>query len=330
MRRFTSFILIFSIFGLIFWLPTSSFCQRRGAGQQIGTVDFRLLLLLHPTMAKYNPKLQSFKLSSGQTSAAQISKRRKEHQKRINDLEQQTRRLKGKIAEEYKIYERKMSRISDSYLSKMKDDLATAAAALETQTYNLNKRMLETKHKSYLRMLGDQLAGVNDELASLKKVSYKEGYSTPEESRKQFIAILNETRQYVQSIARKKGIEIVLNSSFKRSFALRDKSPSRKTLPPGQSYANILAAPFLEPTAPEDRQNMDRYVSGYYSGISDQVNSYVRYESTILAPFTDFFVDTDILMGGVDLTAEVLAAIFNRYKVNENIGNVIIKAVTTR
>jgi hypothetical protein len=35
-------------------------------------------------------------------------------------------------------------------------------------------------------------------------------------------------------------------------------------------------------------------------------------------------------MGGVDLTAEVLAAIFNRYKVNENIGNVIIKAVTTR
>jgi hypothetical protein len=281
-------------------------------------------------MAKYDPELQSFKLLSEHASAAQLSKRRKDQQQRINDLEQRTRRLQAKITEEHKIFGRKMSRISDSYLSKMKNDLATAAAALETQTYNLNKRMLESKHKSQLRMLGDQLAGANDQLASLKKVSYKEGYSTPEESRKQFIAILNETRQYVQSIARKKGIEIVLNSSFKRSFALRDKSPSRKTLPPAQSYANILAAPFLEPTAPEDRQNMNRYVSGYYSGITEQVNGYVKYESTILAPFTDYFVDTDVLMGGVDLTAEVLAAIFKRYNVNDNIGNVIIKTVTTR
>lgn len=327
MRKMLSVFMLFFLYVFLL-LPTNLYAQRRSASQLIGTVDFRVLILLHPAMAKYEPNKKAFKIDSSKVAASQVEKRQKENQQRIRDLTTQTRRFQALMTEQHRNYEREMTRLSNNYLEKMKGNPATATAALESQTYNINRKLSETNHRAKLRMLGDQLAAATDHLTQLQRTAHHVGFSTPEETKQQFAAILAEVRQFVQQTAAQKGIEIVLNSGFRRSFSMSDQSQGR-TVPPGHSYETILSSPYQTPQG-ETQHFVNEYIVGYYANIADQTKDWLRYESSILAPFAGDFVDTDIIMGGTDITAEVLTALFRRYQINENIGNAIIRAAVTR
>lgn len=302
--------------------------QRRSATNLMGTVDFRTVIMLHPGMANYDANKQAFKSEAAQGSAAQIEARRKEHQRSMEELTSQARRLQANMTAHHKLYEREMTTLSNTYLEKMKQNLATAAAAVVSQTYNVQRNLAETQHKSRLRATGDQLAAVNEQLTRLQKLSYHVGFTDPDETKKRFAAIVNETRQFVQQVAFQKGIEIVLNSGYKRTFLLSDENAQKRYIPPGLAYGDILNSPF----SPDDerKKDMNSFIAGYYANITDLTKDWLKCENTVIAPFSKDFVDSDIIMGGTDLTAEVLTALFKRYRINENIGRAVINAATAR
>jgi len=324
MRRISAVLLVtFFIFSCI-----SAYAQRRSASHLIGTVDFRAVIMLHPGMGNYDAGRQAFKADGSAATAAQTESRRKSHQERIEELSSQARRLQANITAHHRLYEREMTTLSNAYLDKMRQNLATAAAAVVSQTYNVQRQLAETQHRSRLRATGDQLAAVSDQLAKLQKLSYHAGLTDPEETKKRFQALVSEAKQLVQQVAVQKGIEIVLNSSYKRAFSFSESTARKLFVPSGLAYGDILNTPYN----PDDERKKDinSFIAGYYANISDLTRDWLKYESSVLSQFTADFVDSDIIMGGVDLTADVLAALFKRYRINENIGRAVIQAATAK
>jgi AraC-like DNA-binding protein len=241
-----------------------------------------------------------------------------QHKGEIESLTAQARLLQGRIHELQRNFNREIDRISSNYLDGL-DTLATGPRALKRQQYELSKNHAETSFNAKLHALGAQLSQAEERLNRLEKIAYHVGYTDPETTQKQFLAIINEIRQYTQQIANQKGIEVVLNSKSRELKALKNENP---VLAPDLDYEKIFRQPF-----PNEIRNDSAAISGYYQNITSLAQNWLSHGSDILQPFSNQIIDNDIFIGGTDLTVEVLAAIFRTYKVDSNIGNAVIQAI---
>lgn len=324
MSRFFLKVALLICLSCMIYSGNELFAQRRSA-TLIGTVDFRALLLLHPTMMDYSPEKQAFKVDVSQSPDRQNEAKSIEHQKHIEDLRSRSIRLQAQITEQHRNHEKEMTKLSGNYLDRIKDNIATAAAAVESERYNRSRTAKETSYRAQLRSLGDQLANVSKELQQLERISYHEGYTTPEETKKYFRAILAEVKQYVQHIASQRGMGIVLNNSYQRTLRRTGSEGNPMAINSDNEYRNIFRLPLQTAEGGSGHQ----LHSGYQQTVADMTKNWLDLTDTVLMPFTDTIIDADIIVGGTDITSDVLTAIFRQYRLNENIGVAVIRAATS-
>lgn len=299
--------------------PFPTFGQA-ASGVLIGHVDFRALVLLHPSMMGYDTQRSAFRVEPSKTALPQQAERRSQEQKqRLEELESEVRELRAKITELHRNYTRDVTELNDRYMQGV-IDLATGPAGMKRQQFELDKVHLDSTYQAKLQAASGRCVAATEELERLQNISLSPGYTTPEETEARFNAIVKELRQLVQAVAARRGIQIVLNSSFRRS--LRRELPSRETEDPVElSYQKIFTTPFTREVG-----TSHDFTAGYYENIISMTRNWLDHGYRILKPAKSSFIDSDIICGGIDLTGEVLSTLFTTYKLNQNIGAAVIKA----
>ncbi|OQA06690.1 MAG: hypothetical protein BWY66_01743 [bacterium ADurb.Bin374] len=311
-------ILLFVCFSLLQW-PFTAFAQGAG-GALIGKVDFRALVLLHPSMFGYDTEKSAFLVEPSKAKLPQQIERRSQEQKqRVEELENEIRALRAKITELHRNYTRDVTELSDRYTTGIVE-LATGPAGMKRQQFELDKAQLDSTYQAKLQSASGRCVAATEELENLQQISLTPGYTTPEETEARFNVIVKEVRQVVQSVAARRGIQIVLNTSFQRS--LRNVRTTRESEEPiDLSYQKIFTTPFTREVG-----SSHDFTAGYYENIISMTRNWLDHGSRILKPAKSSFIDSDIVCGGIDLTGEVLTTLFASYKLNQNIGAAVIKA----
>lgn len=310
-----------SLFAIIIMLLVPLICNSNLYGAPttlIGKIDLKAVVLLHPAMRSYDPYTQAFKVDAAKVSPALMKQKAEEHKGDIEKLQAQSRLLLGRIHELQRNFNREMDKLSNNFLDGL-ESLATGPAALKRKQYSLTKDRTEASFNAKLQALGAQLTQTDERLAKLEKISYQVGYTDPETTQKQFTAIINEIRQFTQQIANQKGIQVVLNS---KSREIKSFANNATIIAPELDYDKVFRMPF-----PNDIRNDSAAIGGYYQNVTSLASNWLAQGTNILSPFSGQMLDNDIFIGGTDLTAEVLAAVFRNYKVDKNIGNAVIQAI---
>ncbi len=318
MKRQNKKIVFYLVVGLL--LSLGSCVESRAAAKVlIGKVDLKALVLLHPGMRSYNPYLQAFRVDPAKVSTSVANQKSEEQHREIDELNARIRLLEGRLHETRRNYNREMERIAKQYLDKI-DTLATGPRALKRKEYDIAQNRTDASFNAKLQSYSAQLEQAEDRRSKLEKVAYHVGYTDPETTQKQFAAIINEIRQYTRQIAANKGIEVVLNSKSRELKATLQAQS--QVLAPDLNYDKLFAIPF-----PNEIRNDSAAINGYYQNITSLAANWLGHGTSILEPFSTQMLDNDIFIGGVDLTVEVLAAIFRSYKIDNNIGNAVIQSI---
>lgn len=286
---------------------------------QIGKIDLKSVVLLHPGMRNYDPYKQAFKVDPLKVPQELMKQKAKEHKEEIHTLKAESRLLRGRIHELRRKHDRDIDKLLTNYLDEI-ESLATGPRALKRKKYEIAKNLTESAFYAKLRSLGIKLDQTDSRISKLERISYNVGYTDPEETQKRFNAIINEIRQYTSQIASQKGIDVVLNSKSRDLKYLIKKE--RIVLAPDLDYAKIFNMPF-----PENLKTDSAAVAGYYQNLTTLAANWLHHGSKILQPFSAEILENDIFIGGTDLTAEVIAKIFRRYKIDAHIGNAVIQSL---
>ncbi len=296
---------------------TSVYAQRSRDIAYVGKINLKAVVMLHPAMTSYDPGMQAFKVDSSQSSQQQTQQKASRHQAELDELSSQIRALQGRINETHRNYERQVEELSTRYLHGI-DELATGPAAMQRQEYTVDQNKASASYHEKLTALGAQLSTAEEKYDRLSRIAFNVGYTEPDETRRKFAAIINEIRQYTQQIATQKNVQVVLNTSLSSVLA----RSREQVVVPDLDYGKIFAIPF-----PRDIANDSAAIAGYYSNISSMAANWLSHSDKVLEPFKVAMLENDVFIGGVDLTAEVLAAIFKAYKIDPNIGNAVIQSV---
>ncbi len=296
---------------------TAIYAQRSRDIAYVGKINLKAVVMLHPAMTSYDPGVQAFKVDASKVPQQQMQQKASQHQAELNELASTIKSLQGRISETHRNYNRQVEELSSRYTDGI-EELATGPAAMRRQDYVVDQGKAESAYHAKLTALGAQLSTAEEKHDKLSRIAYTVGYTEPEETRRKFSAILNEIRQYTQQIATQKNVQVVLNTSLSSVLArTRDA-----VVAPDLDYGKIFSVPF-----PREISNDSAAVAGYYGNISNMAANWLSNSDKVLEPFKAAMLDNDVFIGGVDLTPEVLAAIFKAYKIDPNIGNAVIQSV---
>ena len=301
-------------------LPASLKAQRSREIALIGKIDLRAVLLLHPVMASYDPEKLAFKVDTSRVSPQLQQQKAGQHQASIDSLSAEIKSIQAKMQEFRRNHTRKMQELSAQYLDKV-EEIATGPAGMRRQQYLIDSNRAEATFNARLQALSGQLSLAETRLDRLTRISYHVGYTDPEETQRKFLAVLNEVRQITQQVAAQKNVQVVLNSSLSAMTGGIERS--QPVMPPELDYGKVFNVPF-----PREIANDAAAVAGYYGNITSMAGNWLFHGDKVLSPFKGILLANDVFIGGVDLTGEVLVAIFKNYKIDANIGNAIIQAIS--
>ena len=311
----TTFVFVLVLFGM---LPFTAALARTPA-PQIATVDLATLLALHPAMASYDPNMQAFKVTRPRQQFAQDKSRlAAENFRKIESHRARIKALESQIGAEQQRY------IRDEAQQKTEFDttvvrLATEAVRLHLQAFRNKEAEARLKHVAKLRSLKLQIDQLNRQIENENAEMLSDRFSTPTETSQRFMQILAEVRQYAQLAATSKNISVVLDSSSS-SLQVPDADTRRTTLPGDVDFSEVFTRPQLSPiTLSSDEAS----VQGYYNLRRDKAIIWHNHRAQILAPFRNELSNTAVLVGGTDLTLEVLSAILKNYRVDQAVQSIL-------
>lgn len=286
----------------------------------IGKINLQAIILLHPAMKSYSPNKMAFQLDTSMMSKSLVKAQEQERQNKINELENIGKQLASDIVAEHRNHDALLLKMSKLYLSDI-EKLATGSAIFKRKRYTIEEDQAEATHRGRLVSLSSQLRANEKKIERLIRVRGGVGYANPEDSAKKMREIISEIRKYTKSIAAKKGINIVLNSS---KNILEEEKRLSSSVPDEIAYSKVFQNKF-----PKKLLTDSAAVSGYYSEVYSIAHNWLVHGDNILRPFSAQLTNTDVFIGGVDLTSEVIAAIFKAHRIDKNLTNVVIKAATT-
>ena len=313
-------LVLFFVFCFVL-LTGSVFAQRSGV--YIGKLDVRTVFLLHPSMISYSPEKQAFKVTRDAVAQQKAKREASSNQEEVRRLNALMKSISAKITEEEKIYQKKLNTLNERYLSNI-TELATGEAAMNRMSYKMDSSNAEVSHNAKLTALYAQYSDAEEKVLKLTQVDFSEGYTTPDETEKRFIAILNEIKSYTQRAADQKGVSIVLNTSYKRAVSGDFNKSSNGYVPDSMALGAIFNTNF-----PQELAKDEAAISGYYSNISTLTQNWLYNCDPFDGKFKNSMLENDVFIGGVDLTSDVLAALFKAYKLDPNISNAVIKAAVS-
>ena len=291
----------------------------RTPAPQIATVDMASLVAMHPAMAAYDPNMQSFKVTRPRQQFIQDkSSLAADKAKKIEELRARMRQLESQITAE------RQRQIRDEAQQKIDFDksmakLATEAVRLHLQVFRNKEAEARQRNVARLRSLKLQIDQIDRQIENENAEMLADRFTTPAETRQRFLQILNEIRQYAQVSAASRNITIVLDSGGS-SFPQMQQQTGQSSLPGDIDYAEVFEKPLLSPiTLSSDEAS----VQGYYNLRRDKAIVWHNNRSSILAPFRNELANTAVVVGGIDLTIEVLNAILKNYRVDQTVQSIL-------
>lgn len=325
-KRMTNFLLLAIILGAT--TCSISYAQRRGNINAIGMVDLRAVVMLHPSMADYNAYERAFRVDRTKTSEHLLKSQTEAQKKEITRMKADVKRLQAKLAELKSNFDRRMDSMSTKYGDKAHSLTEPGALEVATIEYEMEKQDIETKYLANSRHTSNRLAMLSGRLELQTRLSKLEGYTQPDETHKKISAIVAEVMQHVKAVSDKNSISVVLNSGQRKIIEAINAPSKRERGPMGLVYRGIVFAPFTPIDEVERPYFKDSdHINGYYQNITHSARLWLSYDRIVLKGREPNLLSADILMGGIDLTGEVVKSLFRQYKINEHIGNAIIEAL---
>ncbi len=288
----------------------------------IGKADLYTLIMLHPSMIDFNPELQAFTIIRDQKADEKAKAEEKRKKEEVAKLEAKQRRLREKISEEDNFYLAKVETLNEAFLKETSNpDIATATLYMLKEVHRRKMEKAESEYISSISALQGELLMMEEKIKKLSEFGFNKGYTTPEETEERFNAIISEVNIYIRRIADQKGIQIVLNSGYKRLMKQTTKESS-------DLFSNDYSFGALIKISMQNAVTDDEpAIKGYYKNISNRVENWLNEGGYVLNRLNNRLLNSDILVGGKDLTPEVLSSIYKTYKIESNISNAIIQSI---
>ncbi len=317
--KFKSICLL--VIAMFFLTNHETFAQKK-SDTGIGKVDLYVLLLLHPDMINYNTEMKAFTTKRDENSKKKAKAEEENNNKSIQELYSQMGEIKAKMKEEEQKYSKELDKINKKHIEELVD-LATGPAELKKATFKQRLDRLEALHYSTMTLFAGQYSLVEDKLMKIKEFGFNENFTTPEETQKRFNAIIKETEEYIKKIAKQKGISIVFNSNYKRLMqnSIAISSKNKKTITMDNSLNAIFNTAF-----PQELLSDKLAVEGYYGSVTRKTVTWLNEAGSILGRMKSSLVNSDIIIGGTDLTKDVLEALYKAYKLDPNISTAVIQS----
>lgn len=294
------------------------------------TVDARLLLAIHPTMASFDYSHDRFfRANAPSQEAAGLDKALQaawdKSQPKLREL---NARLDKLNESRFNILQRREETMRD---------LLEKEAAQRGQVRDRDKQIgeYEERYTKSIEECDSQIDRLGKEIEQAQEEAYAPVYLTKDETAKQFDAIKKELELLIAQTAQENRIGVVLDTSFGRNSM--EKSPNAATVPqhpePSDTLASRLFHTFsnwVPPQVPDTtvpgpggRPVPARDHVAFAAGqeMVQTLEKYLEFKPYLTKTAAAFSSGNIFLMGGTDLTAAVAKKIFARYRVPPEIQN---------
>jgi Skp family chaperone for outer membrane proteins len=293
----------------------------------IGFVDFNSVFMLHPQMGDYSPTERAFKVTLSKAQAAKSSQRKKEVNAQVTALRSQNKATEARMIELRRQYEKDLDVLISNFNKKTQGKLSPQELAYETQSYNIKRDSLEEKFRSEIAMVHQILAGGMDRLEKLEYFISNEGYTDYDETIDKLNDIVKEIQDAILKVSKKHKMQIVLNSSASRLLQETRKQDAN-IFSTSFSYKEILNSKHLPPH--EEEFDFDESVASFYAHIIDSAKAWLTNERDVIANFANVVPQGNVIIGGSDITSEVLLELFKKHKVADNTAKAISSIFTEK
>ena len=303
------------LFGLVLVFGNNAFAE---GDFKLGKVDFYSVILLHPAMKEFDANRNAFVVTRNESEAEQIKKEEEARAQKVKEYEVELLAVKKSILKLESQYKAKITEMNTKYTRAIKN-LDHDAVVAETMNLKVDSRKEEKDHENKYKVLEAKYSEIQNRIYDLNNINYDVGFTTPSETEKKFEFIVDEAKRYVKKIADLKEISVVINSS-NRQMKRTTKASSYRNMP---NYTMDLFTLELSKAQYKDEAG----VVGHYETLNDYVHSWLEHGNFVLENLHDNLKDCDIVVGGVDLTSEVLYSLYRDYKVEQSLANAIIQSV---
>ena len=298
-----------------------SICQNlfaQKSGSRIGKLDLLKAIVLHPSMVDYDTEFRAFKIQRDESDKNKVKKANDDIEKKQEKLRDEMKKVRTSIKEENERHDEQEDYLKRLYVDKIYD-VSTGTAELAKANYYSRYQEETVIHEIKLRNLYGRYASLEEDYDKLDN-RISDDYTSAEETEKKIDQIVDEIKKTMKKIADKKGISIVLNSRNKKSNQINNSAniPSLEAV----SLDKILNAPFPAKLAKDEAA-----VKGYYLEIESKTQNWLDYSDSILGSTNYKLADEDILLGGEDLTYDVLSSLYSTYKIDPNISKAVLQCI---
>lgn len=291
------------------------------AGSYVGVVDLAAVLLFHPYMLNYEPAQKAFlkAASTGGAGEKPSDAAAQGSREQVDQLVQQQKELEARMSELRTKYDNELMQAQGEFEDQLAK-LPKAKGMVAKVHHEQRNAQREMKFNAEYRSLQAQSDLLNERIAQATGSSQGSQFLSPGESEKKFRDLLEEVRVVTRQVAAQRGISIVLDSS---EAGVRQVFDQPRSEPLGENAFKSIFAQKLPPNAGRDQPSGQ----GMQLVQRDLAVSWYRSRGALLEPFRNVLGGSFVVSGGYDLTQEVLAALWARYRLDASYQALILQAI---
>ena len=297
-----------SIFVLVLLTPMI-FCSQIFADQNIfGYVDVTEVLQLHPMMRYFDSTSRRFQLNatlSGEDIESRIEENKIQYRAELNKLEEKIKELENKRKELEETYLEKVEHLEET--EKNPNDMSEA----EKESLNKKKAEFDTDFYNKADEIRKKIYYAQEEINSKMQTSNYTGYLNKDESNQVFSLMLDDVYEALEAVAKKKNISFVFNSSAQLDY--KNNAVSIPNCLP-EFFDNYNKNP--NNAEKEDSPEMDDSERKVRTG--GAIGQWLEYRDSSFAECNDRRLTSFVMMGGVDLTPDIIDFIYEKHKIGKD------------
>ncbi len=259
---------------------------------QFGFVNISDVMLLHPIMVDFNPVSKRFKLEAlkGIDKDKKIEENKLKFRVELNKLEDQIKEYNSKKVEIEEIYlEQSQNLLSDDKLAKM--------SKKDRDSYFEKRAKIDNKYCDEINDINNKIYVINEKIKNHKNSAVFNGDTTVEETDKLFSLMLDDIYEAMNSIAKKKNLMFVFNCSAELAI----NSGNMQVHNPLHSFFHSLKETL------KNKDGVKTTGASIYAWLREKNNAFIN--------CTDKRLPSFVMLGGYDMTADVIDNIYEKYKI---------------
>ncbi|NLI79275.1 MAG: hypothetical protein GX442_22880 [Candidatus Riflebacteria bacterium] len=286
----------------------------------IALVDLGAVMLFHPKMANYDPHRAAF-LMDGKLIPASREKKPApaDHQNALAELTKKRGSIEAQLNDIRRGLDDKLRQEAEAHGERILKAATGTRAVLENQNL-VRVAQINQEFALKARVLFADLRDLDQQIRTMQKTDPSGQFSSPQETRTIFLALLDEVKETVKAVAAARRVAVVLDAGPALGLPGEATTDVPVPLPPENPYKTALN----EPPPPDFEPR--GVVENHYQAIGEGIYNWVRNRSAILGPVRNEVAAARVLMGGVDITEEVITNLLTKYKVNQSTQWVILNA----